>query len=258
MNCGKKRDITEVIWSVFTSFGFAERETPTGDKYCLFDKNTAVCVNKSGTTKARADVIAAATEAALANGLENIEIVIGDEALFELLTLFGFEKMLKKESNEKGASLRSGETEFAGASFGENIAECVFNTEAFYRALENDGADMSDNDVSASLIYAEKNAEGIAYDIAYNLRVNGCIVEYYNEGGDINSAEEYADKKKMSCILRAYPDGRLMMKDTVKNEITETTAQDFLGCYNEEDECGCGDEDCGHEHHHHDCDCGCH
>ena len=37
--------------------------------------------------------------------------------------------------------------------------------------------------VQASLLYAEENAEGYAYDVAYNLRMNGCIVELYTGCG---------------------------------------------------------------------------
>ena len=59
-------------------------------------------------------------------------------------------------------------------------------------------------------------------------------------------------------MLRVFPNGRLLIKDFVRNEVTETTANDFLGYY--DDDCDHDlDCDCGHEHHHHhhDCDCGC-
>ena len=106
---------------------------------------------------------------------------------------------------------------------------------------------------SATLIFAEKNAEGVAYEVAYNLRINGCIVEFFTDGDDIKEAEEYAENKGLSCIIRAYADGKLMIKDDIKNEIIETCLEDFLGFYgDDEDEC-----DCGH-HHHHGEDCHCH
>ncbi len=119
--------------------------------------------------------------------------------------------------------------------------------------------------ISSSLIFAERNAEGLGYDLAYNLRVNGCLVEYYIGGGDYTDAEKYALETDNSCMLRVFADGRLMIKDFAKNEITETTVNEFLGYYAEDDDCGCGHEhhydhdcDCGHEHHHdHDCGCGC-
>lgn len=258
MSCGKKRDIIDSMWSVFTSFGFYEVENEEGTKYCIFDKETSTCVNKLSTVKAKAETAAVCIEAAIANGLDNFEVIVGDKNVFELLTLFGFEKLIKLNNEESGFSVVCKDIEFAKGTFKENYSECKIDINKFINALESEGVDMSDSDVSASLMFAEKNAEGIAYDIAYSLRVNGCIVEFFNEDTDISEAEKYADEKKMSCILRAYPDGRLLMKDLIKNEITETTAQDFLGFYDEEDECDCGCSDENHHHHGEDCDCGCH
>lgn len=126
-------------------------------------------------------------------------------------------------------------------------------------------SDKDVHDVSASLVYAEPNAEGIGYDIAYNLRVNGCLVEMYIGGGTYKDAEEYAKNKNISAMLRVFPNGQLMINDFAKHEIIETTANEFLGYYEEDlmfghDGCGCGHDhecDCGHEHeHHHDCGCG--
>lgn len=104
----------------------------------------------------------------------------------------------------------------------------------------------------SSLIFAEKDAEGLCYEVASNLRINGCLVEAYIENGDYRDAEAYAVKTGSSCMIRVFPDGKLQMKDFVKQEITETTVNDFLGYY-DDDDC-----DCGHEHHDHDCDCGHH
>lgn len=104
----------------------------------------------------------------------------------------------------------------------------------------------------SSLIFAERDAEGLCYEVASNLRINGCLVEAYIESGDYRDAEAYAVKTGSSCMIRVFPDGKLQMKDFVKQEITETTANDFLGYY-EDDDC-----DCGHEHHDHDCGCGHH
>lgn len=120
---------------------------------------------------------------------------------------------------------------------------------------------------AASLLFAEKNADGLAYDLAYNLRVNGCLVEGYVGGGDYKAAEAYARKSGAGCMLRVFSDGKLMINDFDKQEITETSVQEFLGYYADDfdDDCGCGhdhhdhDCDCGHDHDHgHDCDCGCH
>lgn len=111
-----------------------------------------------------------------------------------------------------------------------------------------------------SVIYPEHNAEGIAYDLAYSLRVNGCLVEEYIGDGDYTDCEKYCEKIGAGCMMRVYPDAKVQIKDFLRSEITETTAQEFLGYYDDDcsDEhdhgCGCGEE---HHHHHHDCDCGC-
>ncbi len=115
--------------------------------------------------------------------------------------------------------------------------------------------------ISSSLIFAEHNAEGLGYDLAYNLRVNGCLVEYYIGDGDYKEAEKYALSTDNGCMLRVFPDGKLQIKDFAKNEITETTVNEFLGYYSDDEhehhhDCDCGCEHdhectCGHEHHHH-------
>lgn len=111
--------------------------------------------------------------------------------------------------------------------------------------------DREEHNVSSSLIFAEKDADALAYELAYNLRVNGCLVEYYIGEGDYKEAEKYALKTDNACMLRVFGDGVLMIKDFVTGDITQTTVADFLGYY-EEDEC-----DCGHEHSHdHECGCG--
>lgn len=252
MNYGKKRDITESMWSVFTSFGFYENEEENSGKYCVFKNNSVKCVSACDTVKARAEAAAVCIEASLVNGMENLKVTVGNDEIYDLLLLFGFEEIIEEDSAEKSFSAVCGDVKFAEGNFADGSSEMILDIEKFMEALENEGVDMSADDVAASLIFAEEDAEGIAYDIAYSLRVNGCIVEYFNDDADISAAEEYAKKNKMSCILRVYPDGRLLMKDLVKNEITETTAQEFLGYYEEDEDCGCGHE------HHHDCDCGCH
>lgn len=111
-------------------------------------------------------------------------------------------------------------------------------------------SDKETHDISASLVYAEHNADGIAYDIAYNLRVNGCLVEMYIGGGTYKDAEEYSKKRNIGAMLRVFPDGKLMINDFAKHEIIETTANEFLGYYDDDLMFDDG-------HHHHDCNCGC-
>lgn len=112
--------------------------------------------------------------------------------------------------------------------------------------------DESPVSVGLSLIFAEHNAEGLGYDLAYNLRVNGCLVEYYIGGSDFKAAEEYAKNIGACAMLRVFDNGKLLIKDFAKDEITQTTANEFMGYYSEdidEDACSCGHHDCGHSHH---------
>lgn len=107
-----------------------------------------------------------------------------------------------------------------------------------------------------TLVFAEDRAAGEAYDLSYNLRVNGCAVAAYIGEGDVSAAEDYALKIGAECMIRVFPGGKIMIKEFEQQEIVETTLDDFLGFYDEDDsqehDCGCGD------HHGHDCDCGHH
>ncbi len=87
--------------------------------------------------------------------------------------------------------------------------------------------------VAASLVFAEKGAEGLAYDTAYNLRVNGCLVEMYIGEHNIDTAKAYAAETGAACMLRVCPDGKLFIYDFEKNDIIKTTVNEFLG-YSEE------------------------
>lgn len=85
------------------------------------------------------------------------------------------------------------------------------------------------NEVAGTLIYAEDKAEGIAYDLAYNLRVNGCLTELYIDGNDFDEAVTYAQKTNNTCILRVKKDGGLTIYDLDRDDVIETTAETFLG-----------------------------
>lgn len=260
--CTKKRDISDTLWSVFTSFGFTETEQPEEDlkimrenklKLFYMDRERAELFCDTATPRARAEMVAACIEAALANELAELEVSLCDIAVYDLLVLYGFEELINlHEEDKKGFTIKSGGEIFAEGGFSEMESSCAFYINPFLRALGKAGIDTEMNDVSASLIFAEKDAEGVAYEIAFTLRMNGCIIEFYNEDGNIDDAQAYADKKGITCIIRAFDDGRMMIKDDVKNEIIETTVGEFLGYY-DETEC-----DCGHEHHHDGCDCGHH
>lgn len=108
---------------------------------------------------------------------------------------------------------------------------------------------------SKTVIYPEENAFGIAYDLAYNLRLNGCMAEGYVGTGDFEDAEKYAKEIEAGCMIRVFADGKILIKDLADGSVTETDAEEFLGYYEdeEEDECCCGHnhgEDCGCGHHH--------
>lgn len=81
----------------------------------------------------------------------------------------------------------------------------------------------------STLVFAEKNADGVAYEVAYSLRVNGCLVEMYIGEGDFMDAEEYAKLTKQDCLVRAFPDGRLKITDMVRSTVIDTTTDEFLG-----------------------------
>ncbi len=261
--CGNKKEVIDNLWSVFTSFGYDEVEfdgnfdenIKSGGKYCYFSGGEAVAAEAGQITKrAYAEKAAMCIEAAIAAGLDDFELTVSDSEVFDILYLFGFEKFININKNISGFFAKSEDVAFAKGCFEEEKCCCSFDLDSFCEVLENYGIKLGTP--SASLIFAEREAEGLAYDTAFNLRVNGCIVEFYNGKGDITEAEKYAENKGIDCILRVYTDGRLEIKDYGKNEIIDTTVEEFLGYYeDEEEECGCG-----HDHHHgEDCDCGhCH
>lgn len=147
-----------------------------------------------------------------------------------------YDKLMGKFGVDEGA---------VGAAFGIN---------RILSALNTNEADAPEG----SLIFAEKNAEGIAYDIAYNLRQYGVLVEQYIVGGSITEAEEYAHRRNRDSIIRVFPDSRVQIKEFSEDGIVETTAEKFINFYNDEND----EEDCScseHHHEHHDgCSCGHH
>ncbi len=192
--------------------------------------------------------------------------------IFNLLTLYGFEKyisidlgMLQSIDYYTGTIFKCythgvGFPICAGGRYDNLLGHfgvkagavgAAFGINRIMAALRSKGAQHS-NTLSASVIFPEKNAEGIAYDLAYTLRLNGCLVEQYIGDGDYLDCEKYAISTGAGCMMRVHSDGKVQIKDFIKNEITETTAQEFLGYYDDDDcDCGCGE-------HHHDCDCGHH
>ena len=259
----KKRDIVDTIWSVLTSFGYCEVENNEGllneaknqpGKYCYFEKNSISAINSGNITDmAKAEALAICIEAAAALGIEYFYAKVEDENTIDIAALFGFDGIVEKGTQKDGFSVIKDGTEFAFGKYDNEISQIFFDIEKICDALVLSGADISPISSSASLIFAEKNAEGVAYETAYNLRINGCIIEFFTESENIEDAEKYAEDKGISCIIRAYEDGRLLIKDFAKNEIIETCIEDFLGYYeDDEEECDC------HHHHHHGENCDCH
>ena len=83
--------------------------------------------------------------------------------------------------------------------------------------------------VPSTLIFAEENADGLAYETAYSLRINGCLTEMYIDDTDFKTAEKYAKATNNTCILRIYSDGRLVVYDYERDDKIETTVNEFLG-----------------------------
>ena len=243
----QRRNAEEIIWQVLTSFGFDEEDAFTErDRYFILDKKEAALVTRSNP-KSRAEAVSACIETAFALGADEFSVHIFDENIYEILERFGFSNILAQDGNFKnGFALISGGTVFAEGTFKEEKTIARLDIERLLKVCENSEL-ISSKLVSKTLVFAEKDAEGVAYDICYNLRVNGCIVEMYCGDGDIIKAEAYAEKDSFSAIIRCFADGKIEIKDN--GEIIKTTVSDFLGYY--EDGCGC-------EHHGDDCDCGHH
>ena len=89
------------------------------------------------------------------------------------------------------------------------------------------------DEVPSTLIYVEDGADAGAYELAANLRINGCLTEMYIENGSFSEAESYAEKTNNTCILRVYPDGRLTVYDKERDTEIDTTLNQFMGIEDE-------------------------
>lgn len=182
--------------------------------------------------------------------------------LYMLLTLYGLEKYPKPMPGSMGDE-RYGDMFFEIYADGSDVpvvyggireksaqrtAEGVFLLDEIVKITSEDY-----RKISKTLIFAESAASGPAYDIAYNLRVNGCIAEGYVGEGSCKDAEKYAEEIGAECMIRVFADGKIQIKDFSSGEITETYTDEFLGYYEdtEGDGCDCEDEDCGCHHHNH-------
>lgn len=230
----------------------------------LFAELPSLCGGEEVLERANVDGLNNASKAALDN-LRRI---------FALLTLYGFEKyisidlgMLQSIDYYTGSIFKCythgvGFPICAGGRYDNLVGHFGVKTGAvgaalginrIMAALRSKGGEKHDS-AGITVVFPETDAEGIAYDLAYTLRINGCQIEQYIGDGNYTDCEKYSVSVGASAMMRVFPDGKLQIKDFIRGEITETTAQEFLGYYEDDDDCDC---DCG-EHHHHDCDCGHH
>lgn len=273
------------------------------ERRCFMSPGCAECgafILGASSAEADAEVIAAAIEAALAAGIGDFSVKIrvgaADTGLLQkiselcsedelaaiiaamplekeaaakllhavktlrLLTLYGLEEYIGVDGDADAPDFygTDGDTVIMTGTKRDGMCGFVFDMEKCARPQESAP--------EASVIFAEKDAQGLAYELAYTLRVNGCLVEGYIGGGDFADCERYCADTNAACMLRVFADGTVKIKDFLKNEITETTVDEFLGYYGHGDDCGCGhhhgeDCDCGHHHddcgHHHGGECGC-
>ncbi len=164
--------------------------------------------------------------------------------IYDLLTLYGFEKyisldlgMLQSIDYYTGSIFKcythgvgfpiaaGGRYDNLMGGFGEakGAVGCAMGINRIMQIYKGEP-----NVVASTLVFAEKNADGLAYDLAYNLRVNGCLTEMYI-GDDFDEAQDYAKLTNNTCILRVYSDKKLMLYDLDRGEAIETDTDTFMG-----------------------------
>lgn len=170
--------------------------------------------------------------------LENIR------QIYNLLTLYGFEKyisldlgMLQSIDYYTGSIFKcythgvgfpiaaGGRYDNLMGEFGEKkgAVGCAIGINRIMQIYKG-----TPESVASTLVVAEDNAYGLAYDLAYNLRVNGCLTEMYI--GESNSdAMAYAKETNNTCILRVFSDKKLIIYDLERGETIETNIDTFMG-----------------------------
>lgn len=278
--CTQEREIASSIWNVLASFGYNEAVIGGEINKDGFDKVTRLAVDDGSSytallggapgAKGMAELAAAAVEVALAIGFPEFSLEITcPEKTGELLSLYGLEEWI---------NVKRGDFEFRGISCGrklfsgtdeDGVLKCVFDLKEC--AASDTG--LVNTSPSQIVVYAEKNGEGIAYEISYTLRLSGCLVVNYLGDGDIEACERSAAEEGAASIIRVFPDGKIQIKEMSDGSVTETDYETFVGYYDDsqehfhDDDCCCDhdhehDHDCGcghnHEHgHEHDHGCGC-
>ena len=259
--CSEEKEICATYRNVFFSFGYEEAvfDEITGNSGSLrligdFDdlkcKTVLFGENRS---KCYAEAVAVGIEAGLAVGYPGIKVRVkcDSEEVSELIYLYGLDEYAEFESGEFSFEGLSGKNVLFTGNVVNGGVVCTYDLASGAAAMK--GCAFG-NTASRTVIYPEKDAEGIAYEISYTLRLYGCLAEMYTGNGSIEDCEKYASGKGASDIIRVFPDGKLQIKSLAENEITETDYETFVGYYEDDDhdEHNCG---CGHDHHGHDCHC---
>lgn len=263
-SCSVKKETESTLWTVLSSIGYRETELPVLENgkmrsdmaFSLADceedcarymysgkvyesgrgEYTQTCFEliSAPSPKADAEAISASLEMLLALGIEDVIAEISAEpSVYNLLCLYGFEQYITASSSlcEMRFKCTAGGNVLVNGGRKGRSAGGAADIEKILEVIGKKSAETP----GLSLVYAEKNAEGLGYDTAYNLRVNGCAAEFYTGSGSAEEAEAYARKNGTECMLHIFADGRLIITDFIKNTKAETTVKDFLG-YEDEPE----------------------
>lgn len=261
--CAGEKEIYNTYWNVFSSFGYEE---------AIFDEisddgvETVRLLGENGVTECKtvilrgnnekgcAEAVAVGIEAALAVGFPDFKVKVRcrNEKIEDLLYLYSLDEYTDFEEGDFSFEGKSGETVIFKGCIENGAIVCTYDLKAGCKAMGS-----YKYEASKTVVFAEKDADGIAYEISYTLRLSGCLVVMYIGCGNIEDCEKESVKTGVSDIIRVFSDGKIQIKNLADNEITETDYETFVGYYDEDEhehhDCGCG-----HEHHGHDCDCGNH
>lgn len=253
--CLREKDIMSMMWNVFASFGYKDAiEIPGEDKTAEGILRIAIddglscrvmlcnCINP----KAMAEVAAMSIEAAEAVEFPDFLLKIScPEEVRNLMYLYSLEEYCEFSEGEFSFCGMSGDVKIFEGGVLSCAVFCTFDLDACAKSAEESATGVA---VPETLIYTENNAEGIGYEIAYTMRLSGCLATSYVSGGTIEECEAYAKTRRIESIIRVFADGKIQIKECATGVVTETDYNTFVGYYEED------------EHHHgHDCDCGhCH
>ena len=255
--CSREKDIMSTMWNVFASFGYNDAvevdgrdETAEGIVRLSIDEGLSCrvllcnCINP----RAMSEVAAMSIEAADTVGFPDLCLKLTcPEDVKELLYLYSLDEYCEFSEGEFSFAGMSGDTKIFEGGVSNRAVYCKFDLTSCAKAMEENALGTN---IPETIIYPEEGADGIAYEIAYTMRLSGCLATSYLSGGTIEECEAFSKSKGIESIIRVFADGKIQIKDFLAGTVTETDYDTFVGYY-EEDE---------HEHHHHDdCDCGhCH